>query len=101
VVTRSDGYEGLSAFEKPPASLTVRAQGYLNDPVATRESVTSDGWYKTGDALTRDVDGFYHVVDRIKEMIKYKVRKPPNQPSVRRFEFSDFDPFEFRAPKVL
>ena len=56
----------------------------MNNPTATKEAITSDGWYKTGDVCTRDPEGFYHVVDRIKELIKYKVRVPPflfNNPS--------------------
>ena len=31
-----------------------------------------DGWYWSGDIVTRDREGFYRVVDRRKEMIKYK-----------------------------
>ena len=49
----------------------------MNNPTATKEAITSDGWYKTGDVCTRDPEGFYHVVDRIKELIKYKVRVSP------------------------
>lgn len=58
-------------------------QGYLNNPAATKESITADGWYKTGDALIRDAEGYYAVVDRIKELIKYKVVLPT---FLRRFE---------------
>jgi long-subunit acyl-CoA synthetase (AMP-forming) len=29
-------------------------------------------WFKTGDVLTRDNDGWFKVVDRFKELIKYK-----------------------------
>ena len=51
----------------------ARSQGYLNDSTATKESTTIDGWYKTGDVCTRDAEGYYIIVDRIKELIKYKV----------------------------
>ncbi|HUQ60264.1 AMP-binding protein [Lentzea sp.] len=44
--------------------------GYLNDDEATRQAFV-DGWLRTGD-LVRVRDGRFHVVDRIKEMIKYK-----------------------------
>ncbi|KAJ7697590.1 AMP binding protein [Mycena rosella] len=47
-------------------------KGYLNNPRATSESITADGWYKTGDIVVRDPEGFYCIVDRIKELIKYK-----------------------------
>ncbi|USX52552.1 AMP-binding protein [Lentzea sp. HUAS12] len=44
--------------------------GYLGDDEATREAFV-DGWLRTGD-LVRVHNGRFHVVDRIKEMIKYK-----------------------------
>ncbi|KAF7341954.1 AMP binding protein [Mycena sanguinolenta] len=46
--------------------------GYLNNPLATTNSITPDGWFKTGDILFRDKDSFFYVVDRKKELIKYK-----------------------------
>ncbi|KDQ53842.1 hypothetical protein JAAARDRAFT_161175 [Jaapia argillacea MUCL 33604] len=47
-------------------------KGYLNNPSATTNSVTKDGWFKTGDIAVRDDEGFYWIVDRKKELIKYK-----------------------------
>ncbi|KAF9646482.1 acetyl-CoA synthetase-like protein [Thelephora ganbajun] len=47
-------------------------KGYLNNPEATKESITTEGWYKTGDVCVRDAEGYYTVVDRIRELIKYK-----------------------------
>ncbi|EGN96316.1 hypothetical protein SERLA73DRAFT_186003 [Serpula lacrymans var. lacrymans S7.3] len=47
-------------------------KGYLNNPSATKASVTPEGWFKTGDIAVRDKDGFYTIVDRRKELIKYK-----------------------------
>jgi len=47
-------------------------RGYLNNPQATRDTITEDGWLKTGDIAYRDDDGYYFVVDRVKELIKYK-----------------------------
>ncbi len=41
--------------------------GYWNDPEATAKSIT-DGWFHTGDILTRDADGFFTVSGRKKEM---------------------------------
>ena len=48
-------------------------QGYLGNKAATEESITPDGWFKTGDVAILDSDGFYWIVDRKKELIKYKV----------------------------
>lgn len=42
--------------------------GYFNNPDATRATFTSDGWLKTGDVALRDKDGYYFIVDRIKDM---------------------------------
>jgi len=47
-------------------------RGYLNNPRATTESITPDGWFKTGDIAIVDNEGFYYIVDRKKELIKYK-----------------------------
>jgi long-chain acyl-CoA synthetase len=46
-------------------------RGYWKDPKATT-SVLRDGWYWSGDIVNRDADDFYYVLDRRKEMIKYK-----------------------------
>lgn len=48
-------------------------KGYLNNPTATANSITSDGWLKTGDIAVIDEEGYYKIVDRKKELIKYKV----------------------------
>jgi acyl-CoA synthetase (AMP-forming)/AMP-acid ligase II len=47
-------------------------QGYLNRPEATAETITPDGWLKTGDIGYADDDGYFYIVDRLKELIKYK-----------------------------
>ncbi|KAA1470605.1 AMP binding protein [Dentipellis sp. KUC8613] len=47
-------------------------KGYLNNAEATRNSVTTDGWYKSGDIMVRDEEGYWYAVDRQKELIKYK-----------------------------
>jgi acyl-CoA synthetase (AMP-forming)/AMP-acid ligase II len=46
-------------------------KGYWKDPQATAAALR-DGWYWSGDIVTRDENDFYFVVDRRKEMIKYK-----------------------------
>ena len=46
--------------------------GYLNNEEATAATIDADGWLHTGDVAVRDPDGFYFIVDRLKELIKYK-----------------------------
>jgi acyl-CoA synthetase (AMP-forming)/AMP-acid ligase II len=47
-------------------------RGYWNDPEATARTVDADGWLHTGDVGYADTDGYFFVVDRVKELIKYK-----------------------------
>jgi 4-coumarate--CoA ligase len=46
--------------------------GYLNNEEATRATLTDDGWLHTGDIATVDENGIFRIVDRLKELIKYK-----------------------------
>ncbi|WP_326731650.1 long-chain fatty acid--CoA ligase [Streptomyces phaeochromogenes] len=43
--------------------------GYWNNPDATRAALDEAGWFRTGDVAYRDSDGFYYIVDRLKDMI--------------------------------
>jgi long-chain acyl-CoA synthetase len=58
-----------------PGELVMRGpqfmSGYWNAPEASA-SVLRDGWYWSGDVAICDDEGFYKIVDRRKEMIKYK-----------------------------
>lgn len=47
-------------------------KGYVGNEEATAEILDSEGWLRTGDICHFDRDGFIYVVDRIKELIKYK-----------------------------
>jgi len=42
--------------------------GYLDNPQATAASFTADGWLKSGDVAARDAEGYYRIIDRIKDM---------------------------------
>jgi long-chain acyl-CoA synthetase len=73
LTTPAESAEQAAAGE--PGELVMRGPqfmlGYWKEPQATA-AVLRDGWYWSGDIVTRDADGFYRVVDRRKEMIKYK-----------------------------
>jgi acyl-CoA synthetase (AMP-forming)/AMP-acid ligase II len=47
-------------------------KGYLNNPEATTLMIDSEGWLHTGDIGHVDEEGFLYIVDRLKELIKYK-----------------------------
>lgn len=47
-------------------------QGYKDNPEATANTIDKDGWFHTGDIVRIDEEGNFYVVDRIKELIKYK-----------------------------
>ncbi len=58
-----------------PGELLIRGPNvmreYLNKPEVTRETLLPDGFLRTGDMATVDADGYYTIVDRTKELIKY------------------------------
>ncbi|RLM57744.1 4-coumarate--CoA ligase-like 7 isoform X1 [Panicum miliaceum] len=56
-----------------PAVMT----GYVGDDEANASTFDSEGWLKTGDLCYIDQDGFLFVVDRLKELIKYKGYQVP------------------------
>ncbi len=47
-------------------------KGYLNRPEATAAMIDTEGWLHTGDVGYADGDGNFFIVDRVKELIKYK-----------------------------
>lgn len=69
--------EGLSE----PGELWVKGPnvmaGYLNNPTATAETLDSDGYLHTGDIAVADPEGVVYIVDRLKELIKYKGYQVP------------------------
>ena len=58
-----DGVVGEFLVRSP-----VMFSGYWNQPLATAAAL-HDGWYRTGDLGRRDADGYYYIVDRVKDMI--------------------------------
>ncbi|MEU7025168.1 AMP-binding protein [Streptomyces sp. NPDC046275] len=61
------GEEGEIAIRGPQVM-----KGYLGRPEATAAMIDADGWLRTGDVGRVDADGWLYVVDRVKELIKYK-----------------------------
>ena len=47
-------------------------QGYWRSPEATSSVLDDEGWLRTGDVGYADDNGFFYIVDRVKELIKYK-----------------------------
>jgi acyl-CoA synthetase (AMP-forming)/AMP-acid ligase II len=47
-------------------------RGYLNRSAETAQMLDPDGWLRTGDIGHVDDDGYFYVVDRVMELIKYK-----------------------------
>jgi acyl-CoA synthetase (AMP-forming)/AMP-acid ligase II len=47
-------------------------RGYLNRPEETAECIDREGWYHTGDIGYVDDEEWFYIVDRTKELIKYK-----------------------------
>ena len=47
-------------------------KGYINRPDATAQTIDAEGWLHTGDIGYADADGHFYIVDRVKELIKYK-----------------------------
>ena len=70
VATAEDVAEG------EPGELLIRGpqvmKGYLNNPQATAQAIGPDGWLHTGDIASVDERGTVRIVDRVKELIKYK-----------------------------
>jgi len=67
---------GEDAVTGEPGELLIRGpqvmKGYLNNPQATAQTIDPDGWLHTGDIARIEEDGSLRIVDRIKELIKYK-----------------------------
>ena len=71
IVSMDDGKTDVNQGEA--GELFIRGpqvmKGYLNRDDETRNTLTSDGWLHTGDVATMDDQGYFYIVDRIKDMI--------------------------------
>ncbi|KAL5756726.1 hypothetical protein ACOSQ2_021472 [Xanthoceras sorbifolium] len=67
---------GKSLPRNQPGEICIRGaqimKGYLNDSEATKRTIDQDGWLHTGDIGYIDDDDELFIVDRLKELIKYK-----------------------------
>ncbi|PGH13539.1 hypothetical protein AJ80_06289 [Polytolypa hystricis UAMH7299] len=73
-IMADDGVTELSRNQR--GEIWVKApnimKGYWRNPEATRNTLTEDGWLKTGDIGYYDENGKFYIVDRKKELIKVK-----------------------------
>lgn len=69
-VVRQPGQAGEMRVRSPGTML-----GYIGNPEATADCYDEEGWFKTGDLVSFDEDGFFFYVDRLKEMIKYRAHQ--------------------------
>jgi len=71
-----DPETGVSLPYNKPGEICIRGdqimKGYLNDPESTTAIIDKDGWLHTGDIGYVDDDNEVFIIDRVKEIIKYK-----------------------------
>nr|ACM69363.1 4-coumarate:CoA ligase [Humulus lupulus] len=71
-----DPETGSSLPRNQPGEICIRGdqimKGYLNDPESTKNTIDKEGWLHTGDIGFVDDDDELFIVDRLKELIKYK-----------------------------
>ncbi|CAL5012776.1 unnamed protein product [Urochloa decumbens] len=71
-----DPETGVSLPRNQPGEICIRGnqimKGYLNNPEATAATIDAEGWLHTGDVGYVDDDDEIFIVDRLKELIKYK-----------------------------
>jgi long-chain acyl-CoA synthetase len=71
-IAATDGSGQIGLIDQP-GELCIRGPlvmlGYYNNPAATAQTIDADGWLHTGDIAICDADGYYRVVDRLKDVI--------------------------------
>lgn len=72
IEVQTTGLNGRPTSPGQPGEIWVRGfnvmQGYLDDPHATNETITPEGWLKTGDIGEFTESGYLRITDRIKDM---------------------------------
>ena len=67
------GHRGQEAPPGEPGEMCIAGpnvmKGYWKNEAATADSMTADGYFRTGDIAYMDADGFVHIVDRSKDML--------------------------------
>ncbi|KAG5680265.1 hypothetical protein PVAND_009784 [Polypedilum vanderplanki] len=75
-IVRLDDPEFRGVGPNESGELLVRGPqimlGYLNNEKATKETITDDGWLRTGDIAYYDENREFYITDRLKELIKVK-----------------------------
>lgn len=68
--------EGKELGPGEPGELWLKGpnvfKGYWKNPAATKDAITEDGYFKTGDVGFQDKEHNFYITDRVKELIKYK-----------------------------
>jgi fatty-acyl-CoA synthase len=84
VLVDADLYDHPESVGQPPPMVTTRVaddgelwlrgptmfSGYLDRPDATAEAIDPNGWFHTGDLVTRDADGYFTITGRASESIR-------------------------------
>ncbi|RVX69154.1 hypothetical protein B0A52_07130 [Exophiala mesophila] len=67
-------------------------KGYWKNEVATRDAITEDGYFKTGDVGFQDEKHNFYITDRVKELIKYKgFQVPPAELEGKLMDHADIN----------
>jgi len=77
-LTDDDGNEvpvgEVGEFTLRPKAPHIMFEGYFENPEATADAFTADGWYRMGDLGRKDADGDYFFIDRKKDAVRYAGR---------------------------
>lgn len=64
--------DGTDAPTGEPGELWVRGPNVMKGYKGRTGDILPGGWFRTGDVMIRDKHGWFRIVDRLKELIKYK-----------------------------